>query len=72
MRHAGQPGLLDNVMSTTIPMKGRMIHGRSPTGSLFEQSQDYDVKGRVCKIASILLRVTHVKTDALMTGNPCH
>ncbi|KAM0349202.1 hypothetical protein ACHAO7_002489 [Fusarium culmorum] len=46
MRHAGQPGLLDHVMSTTIPMRGRMIHGRSPTGALFEQSQDYDVKGR--------------------------
>jgi hypothetical protein len=54
MRHAGQPGLLDHVMSTTIPMRGRMIHGRSPTGALFEQSQDYDVKGRV--IASTLLR----------------
>ncbi|KLO86199.1 BNA4-kynurenine 3-mono oxygenase [Fusarium fujikuroi] len=46
MRHAGQPGLLDHVMSTTIPMRGRMIHGRGPTGALFEQSQDYDVKGR--------------------------
>ncbi|CAJ0552982.1 Ff.00g010600.m01.CDS01 [Fusarium sp. VM40] len=46
MRHAGQPGLLDHVMSNTIPMTGRMIHGRGPTGSLFEQSQDYDVNGR--------------------------
>ncbi|RMJ10649.1 Kynurenine 3-monooxygenase [Fusarium kuroshium] len=46
MRHAGQPGLLDHVMATTIPMRGRMIHGRGPTGALFEQSQDYDVKGR--------------------------
>lgn len=55
MRHAGQPGLLDHVMSTTIPMRGRMIHGRGPTGALFEQSQDYDVKGRVCLIASTLL-----------------
>lgn len=52
MRHAGQPGLLDHVMSNTIPMTGRMIHGRGPTGSLFEQSQDYDVNGRVCIIAS--------------------
>ncbi|KAI8724742.1 Kynurenine 3-monooxygenase [Fusarium sp. LHS14.1] len=46
MRHAGQPDLLDHVMATTIPMRGRMIHGRGPTGALFEQSQDYDVKGR--------------------------
>ncbi|KAF4499055.1 Kynurenine 3-monooxygenase [Fusarium agapanthi] len=46
MRHAGQSGLLDHVMSTTIPMRGRMIHGRGPTGALFEQSQDYDVRGR--------------------------
>jgi kynurenine 3-monooxygenase len=59
MRHAGQPGLLGHVMSTTIPMRGRMIHGRGPTGALFEQSQDYDVKGRVCIITST--PVWHVK-----------
>lgn len=46
MRHTGHTGLLDHVMSTTIPMRGRMIHGRGPTGSLFEQSQNYDVNGR--------------------------
>ncbi|KAH7153025.1 hypothetical protein EDB81DRAFT_790306 [Dactylonectria macrodidyma] len=46
MRHAGQPGLLEHVMASTIPMRGRMIHGRRPNGSLFEQSQDYDAKGR--------------------------
>lgn len=47
MRHAGQPGLLDHVMAATIPMRGRMIHGRGPTGSLYEAAQDYDVHGRV-------------------------
>ncbi|KAI5457954.1 hypothetical protein BGZ63DRAFT_392269 [Mariannaea sp. PMI_226] len=46
MRHSGQPDLLEHVMATTIPMRGRMIHGRRPNGALFEQSQDYDVKGR--------------------------
>ncbi|CAM1510114.1 Fc.00g004490.m01.CDS01 [Cosmosporella sp. VM-42] len=46
MRFSGQPELLDHVMATTIPMKGRMIHGRGPTGALFEQSQNYDIKGR--------------------------
>ncbi|KAF7563250.1 hypothetical protein G7046_g882 [Stylonectria norvegica] len=46
MRYAGQSQLLEHVMATTIPMQGRMIHGRGPTGALFEQSQSYDVKGR--------------------------
>ncbi|KAK5992954.1 Kynurenine 3-monooxygenase [Cladobotryum mycophilum] len=46
MRQAGQSDLLDHVMAATIPMRGRMIHGRAPNGTLYEQSQDYDVKGR--------------------------
>jgi kynurenine 3-monooxygenase len=47
MRHVGQPRLLQHVMAATIPMRGRMIHGINASGSLFEQSQDYDAKGRV-------------------------
>lgn len=47
MRHAGQPGLLDHVMKTTIPMRGRMIHGKDQAGRLYEHPQDYDAKGRV-------------------------
>lgn len=47
MRHANQPGLLEHVFGATIPMRGRMIHGRGPTGNLYEASQDYDVHGRV-------------------------
>lgn len=47
MRHACQEGLLDHVFSTTIPMRGRMIHGKRPTGELYEEPQDYDVHGRV-------------------------
>lgn len=39
--------LLDHVMAATIPMRGRMIHGRKPTsGELYEEGQDYDVHGR--------------------------
>ncbi len=34
-------------MAATIPMRGRMIHGRRPGGELFEESQDYDIHGRV-------------------------
>lgn len=30
-------------------MRGRMIHGKSPLGDLYEHAQDYDAKGRVCE-----------------------
>lgn len=46
MRHSGQPKLIDHVMGATIPMRGRMIHGRRPNGDLYEEAQDYDVHGR--------------------------
>jgi len=48
MRNAGDHHLLDHVMAATIPMRGRMIHGKAPNGDLFEQAQDYDIHGRVC------------------------
>lgn len=47
MRASGQPGLLDGVMAETIPMRGRMIHGKKVTGELYEEAQDYDIHGRV-------------------------
>ncbi|PFH55494.1 hypothetical protein XA68_18163 [Ophiocordyceps unilateralis] len=47
MQFAGHPTLLETVMDSTIPMRGRMIHGQSAAGALYEYSQDYDVKGRV-------------------------
>lgn len=47
MRHAGHPSLVETVMAGTIPMRGRMIHGKSPLGDLYEHAQDYDAKGRV-------------------------
>ena len=47
MRHAGQPKLIDHVMGATIPMRGRMIHGKRANGDLYEEGQDYDAHGRV-------------------------
>jgi len=47
MRHAGLDGLVDEVLKETIPMHARMIHGRSKLGDLYEESQAYDVHGRV-------------------------
>lgn len=48
IRDAGDPKLLDSILETTIPMRGRMIHGRGSDGSLYEDAQDYDVHGKVC------------------------
>lgn len=47
MRQAGQPEVLESIMAATVPMRGRMIHGRDSKGALYEQSQDYDIFGRV-------------------------
>ncbi|KAK6074060.1 kynurenine 3-monooxygenase [Seiridium cupressi] len=46
MRHAGSEKLLQHVKSATIPMEGRMIHGRRPSGELYEEPQAYDIHGR--------------------------
>jgi kynurenine 3-monooxygenase len=46
MRHANSPDLLESVLSETIPMYGRMIHGEDSKGSLTEEAQKYDVHGR--------------------------
>ncbi|KAG6017108.1 Kynurenine 3-monooxygenase [Claviceps pusilla] len=46
MRHAEHSSLLAKVMARTIPMRGRMIHGKNQGGVLYEYSQDYDAKGR--------------------------
>ncbi|KAG5952704.1 Kynurenine 3-monooxygenase [Claviceps sorghi] len=47
MRHANHPSLLAKILARTIPMRGRMIHGKNRRGVLYEYSQDYDAKGRV-------------------------
>lgn len=46
MREADSAGLLDSVLTETIPMYGRMIHGEDSKGSLTEEAQLYDVHGR--------------------------
>ncbi|KAI0011886.1 FAD/NAD(P)-binding domain-containing protein [Xylariaceae sp. FL0662B] len=46
MRHADQQELIDHVFSATLPMRGRMIHGKRPSGELYEEPQDYDIHGR--------------------------
>lgn len=47
MKQSGESQLVDHVMSATIPMRGRMIHGQSPNGSLYEHSQNYGVDDQV-------------------------
>ncbi|KXJ86950.1 kynurenine 3-monooxygenase [Microdochium bolleyi] len=52
IKHANEPALLKSVMDSTIPMRGRMIHGRNAaTGELYEAAQDYDVHGRAINAA---------------------
>lgn len=46
MSHAGSEKLLHHVKSATIPMEGRMIHGKRPSGDLYEEPQLYDIHGR--------------------------
>ncbi|KAH8166311.1 hypothetical protein CIB48_g1951 [Xylaria polymorpha] len=46
MRHADHESLIQHVFAATIPMRGRMIHGRRPDGALYEAAQDYDIHGR--------------------------
>lgn len=47
MKCARHDGLLDNILNQTIEMDGRMIHGRHNNGEFFQESQAYDVNGRV-------------------------
>jgi len=61
MRHSGRPALLEKVFSETIPMRGRMIHGKTKSGELYEQAQDYDIHGRVC----FLIIVSYYNSDML-------
>ncbi len=47
MRHTQCEGLIDSVLAETIPMHGRMIHGRRKGGDQYQESQEYDVHHRV-------------------------
>jgi kynurenine 3-monooxygenase len=51
IRQSHRPSLIDDVLHETIPMYGRMIHGRE-RGQLWEAAQAYDVHGRVCILLS--------------------
>ncbi|EFW98976.1 FAD dependent oxidoreductase [Grosmannia clavigera kw1407] len=46
LRQVEHGALLSEVFKTTIPMRGRMIHGNRPSGELYEEAQDYDAHGR--------------------------
>lgn len=47
MKQSHRPDLIAKVLGDTIPMEGRMIHGRTG-GKLWESAQAYDAHGRVC------------------------
>ena len=46
IKQSHRPGLIEDVLRDTIPMYGRMIHGRDGE-ELWEAAQAYDVHGRV-------------------------
>ncbi|RKF62277.1 Kynurenine 3-monooxygenase [Erysiphe neolycopersici] len=46
LKHSKNNELLANILNETLPMKARMIHSRSKSGLLREESQDYDIHGR--------------------------
>jgi kynurenine 3-monooxygenase len=47
LRSSNHPTLLNDVLDTTLPMHGRMVHTRNKTtGQMTHDSQPYDVHGR--------------------------
>ncbi|KAK5158014.1 kynurenine 3-monooxygenase, mitochondrial precursor [Recurvomyces mirabilis] len=46
LRQTGDHRLLNIILSETVPMYGRMIHGQDKHAKLTEESQQYDVHGR--------------------------
>lgn len=49
IRQANCRGLIEEIYAETIPMYGRMIHGRSATGKEAAEAQAYDVHGRAIR-----------------------
>jgi hypothetical protein len=50
MHHVTAPqveDLVGSILEETIPMYGRMIHGRDSKGELYGEGQAYDIGGRV-------------------------
>jgi kynurenine 3-monooxygenase len=66
LRKANVPGLIEAVLEETIPMHGRMIHG-AKQGEVYEESQNYDIHGRVPSVESIYAVGESLTT---LTGNP--
>lgn len=59
MRYAKRPNLIESVMAETIPMRGRMIHGKLASNELYEEPQDYDIHGRVSQnMPQIAIKLT--------------
>jgi len=69
MKKANCPGLLDSILDDTIPMHGRMIHGIK-NDKLFEESQVYDVHGRVSDSRSVIpyVRLISLSLYEQLTG----
>lgn len=49
LRHSDHNDLVERILAESIPMYGRMIHGVDSAGIATQESQLYDVHGRVCK-----------------------
>ncbi|KAF2201507.1 kynurenine 3-monooxygenase [Delitschia confertaspora ATCC 74209] len=45
LRHTGLSELVNSVLDSTFPMRGRMIHGKK-NGKLFQNAQLYDARGK--------------------------
>lgn len=58
IKQSGRQDLIDKVLGNTIPMRGRMIHGRDQ-GKLWEAAQAYDVHGRVCGALGICIGLVY-------------
>lgn len=48
LRKAEQPDLLQRVIDASIPIRGRMIHGKKSFGDTFELSEGFDTLDNVC------------------------
>jgi kynurenine 3-monooxygenase len=47
LRYCAMPSLMEKIFAETVPLKGRMIHGKDSDGEFTEQSQLYDIHRRV-------------------------
>ena len=60
LRGSGNSELAKSIVDETIPMYGRMIHGRNITGDIYEQSQAYDINGKVSIVHIWRCLLTHL------------